>query len=265
MKHIPLAELISLKNKKAIITGAANGIGNAIALRFAEAGADLVLIDKDAKGLEKLKTQLSEFNISVSVFAFDLSDKKSIDQFWKNIHGGSVDILINNAGIYPFKKFLDLDEAYLNKVMQVNLLSVLWMCQHFIKSRIKKGGTIVNTGSIEAIMPFKSDLAHYSVSKVGVIALTRDLVRDFGKKGFRVNAVVPGGIISSGTKGAAKKAIATLDFRLISDSYKFLQRLPAGRLGNTDEIARMILVLASDLSSYVYGSIIPVDGGFLSA
>lgn len=265
MEYKPLADLLSLKGKTAIVTGAANGIGNAIATRFAEAGADLILVDRDAEGLEKLTIQLERFKIKTSAHAFDLSEKAAIDNFWQKINGNSVDILINNVGIYPFKKFTELDEVYLNKVMQVNLFSVLWMCQHYIKSRLKKGGTIVNTGSIEAIMPFKTDLTHYSVSKVGVIALTRDLVRDFGKKGFRVNAVVPGGIITKGTKGAAKKAVATLDFKLLSDSYNFIQRLPSGRLGSPDEIARMILVLACDLSSYMYGSIVPVDGGFLSA
>ncbi len=265
MKHQSVTELISLKNKTAMITGTANGIGNAIARRFAESGADLLLVDKDTAGLELLKKELSEFKINTTVHTVDLSDKSAVDSLWKSIDGSKVDILINNAGIYPFKKFLDLDESYLDKVMQINLFSVLWMCQHFIKCRIKKGGVIVNTGSIEAIMPFKADLTHYSVSKVGVLALTRDLVRDFGKKGFRVNAVVPGGVITKGTKSAAKKAIATLDFSTIKDSYNFLQRLPSGRFGSPDDIAKMILVLSSDISSYVYGAIIPVDGGFLSA
>lgn len=265
MKQLPVTELISLKNKTALITGAANGIGNAVARRFAEAGADLLLVDKDIAGLELLKKNLADITINITIHAIDLSDKAAIDDLWEKIDGRKVDVLINNAGIYPFKKFLELDESYLDKIMQVNLFSVLWMCQHFIKNRTNKGGVIVNTGSIEAIMPFKADLAHYSVSKVGVLALTRDLARDFGKKGFRVNAVIPGGIITKGTKNAAKKAIATLDFRTIKDSYNFLQRLPAGRLGTPDDIAKMILVLSSDLSSYVYGAIIPVDGGFLSS
>ena len=260
-----LAELISLKNKKAVITGAASGIGKAIAYRFVEAGADLILIDRDAEGLQKLKTELTNRETNSTTYSFDLSDKNEIDRFWGEVDGESIDILVNNAGMYPFKKFLELDEAYLEKVMSVNLFSVLWMCQRFIQCRIKKGGVIVNIGSIEAIMPFKKDLTHYSVSKVGVITLTRDLARDFGRKGFRVNAVIPGGIVTKGTKGAAARAVVTLDFSLISDTYNFMQRLPIGRLGTPDEIARMILVLSSDLASYVQGALVPVDGGFLSS
>lgn len=263
--HQSLIELVSLKNKKAIVTGAASGIGKAIALRFAEAGADLILIDKDNEGMQKLKTSFSDLKTNLTTYSFDLSEKTEIDKFWTEIDGESVDILINNAGMYPFKKFLELDESYLEKVMSVNLFSVLWMCQHFIKKRIKKGGVIVNIGSIEAIMPFKKDLTHYSLSKVGVITLTRDLARDFGRKGFRVNAVIPGGIVTKGTKSVATRAIVTLDFSLVSDSYNYMQRLPLGRLGTSDEIARMILVLSSDISSYVQGALIPVDGGFLSS
>lgn len=263
--NIPLNELISLKGKTAVITGAANGIGRAVARRFAEAGADLLLIDRDQKALKVLKQELEVFPVQTDIRTFDLTDREAISDFWKDTANGKAGILINNAGMYPFKNFLKIDEPFLQEVMSVNLFSVMWMCQHFIKNRMKKGGVIVNVGSVEAIMPFKKDLIHYSLSKVGVITLTRDLARDFGRKGFRVNAVIPGGIITPGTKGAAKKAIATLDFSLMSDSYNFIQRLPAGRLGDPDEIARMILVLSSDLASYVHGTLVAVDGGFLSS
>ena len=259
-----ISELISLQGKTAVLTGAANGIGRAIARRLAEAGASLILADIDLKGLEKLQAELVGTGASVMIYGIDLSEKVNIDQFWQETDGKKVDILINNAGYYPFKKFLEIDEAFLMKIMNVNLFSVMWMCQHYIKAK-KKNGCIVNIGSIEAIMPFKKDLGHYSMSKVGVITLTRDLARDFGSRGFRVNAVIPGGILTEGTKSSTKKAIATLDLNLLSDSYNFMQRLPAGRIGKPDEIARMVLVLCSDLASYMYGALVPVDGGFLSA
>jgi len=97
-----------------------------------------------------------------------------------------------------------------------------------------------------------------------VIALTRSLAKEYAKRGFRVNALVPGGILTQGTKNAAKKALA-FNFDLMKSGIDFSQRLPAGRLGKPDEIARMALVLASDLSSYMHGAAVPVDGGFLSA
>jgi NAD(P)-dependent dehydrogenase (short-subunit alcohol dehydrogenase family) len=263
MKSLP--ELLSLKGKCAIVTGAATGIGRAISARLAEAGANLILLDIDPKGLSQARADLTSPGSSVLAFKVDLSAKGNIDRFWSEIRGDQVDILVNNAGVYPFKRFLDLEPDYLDQVMQVNLYSVLWMCQSMIKRRGKRGGIIVNIGSIEAIMPFKDDLLQYSVSKVGVITLTRDLAREFGKDGFRVNAVLPGGVLSTGTKSAAKKVITDFQFGLISDAYNFMQRLPLRRLGTPDEIARIVLMLSSDFSTYVHGALIPVDGGFLSS
>lgn len=260
-----LQELLSLKGKCAIVTGAATGIGKAISARLAEAGANLILVDMDAKGLLQVRSGLASFGVDVSTSVFDLSDKGNIDRFWSEIDGEKVDILVNNAGVYPFQRFLDLEPEYLDKVMQVNLYSVLWMCQSMIRKRRKRGGVIVNIGSIEAIMPFKSDLLQYSVSKVGVITLTRDLAREFGKDGYRVNAILPGGIVSPGTRRAAKKVITDGQFGLIRDAYNFMQRLPLRRLGNPDEIATIVLMLSSDFASYVHGALIPVDGGFLSS
>lgn len=123
---------------------------------------------------------------------------------------------------------------------------------------------IINVGSIEAILPFKEDLAHYSVSKAGVIALTRALAKEHAKHGFRVNAIMPGGIITRGTKSAAKQFFKG-EFKLLKTGIEFMQRLPIGRMGQPDEVARMALVLASDLASYVHGAAIPIDGGFLAA
>ncbi|MCO6498164.1 MAG: SDR family oxidoreductase [Chitinophagaceae bacterium] len=263
--HPALESLISLKGRTALVTGAVGGIGKATALRLGEAGASLVLVDRDTAGLQKLKEELSGKGIEAVCYTVDLEKKEEIDRLWENPECKKVNILVNNAGIYPFKNFTDLDEGYLNKVMTVNLYSTIWMCQNFIKVNKRRKGSIVNIGSIEAIMPFKKDLAHYSMSKVGVIALTRDLARDFGRKGIRANALIPGGIITAGTKSAAKKALIGMDFSLMADGYNFMQRLPSGRLGNPDEVARMILVLVSDLASYVTGALLPVDGGFLSA
>ncbi len=149
-------------------------------------------------------------------------------------------------------------------MIEVNLDSVYWMCQKMISRRLKLGGVIVNVGSIEAVVSFKEDLAHYSVSKAGVIALTRSLAKEHGKHGFRINAIVPGGIITRGTKRKAVKGIFSFDFGLIRTGIEFKWRLPIGRLGQPDEVACMALVLASDVSSYVHGAAIPVDGGFLA-
>ena len=258
-----LSELISLKGKRALITGAAAGIGKAIACRFAEAGADLELVDIDNERLAATRKELERFGTEVNIHETNISKQEEIDRLWDELSGDGPDILVNNAGIYPFKEFLDVDESFYKRVLETNLDSVYWMCQKMIGRRLKLGGVIVNVGSIEALVAFKEDLAHYSVSKAGVIALTRSLAKEHGKHGFRINAVVPGGIITSGTKRAAK-GIFRFDLGLIRTGIEFKQRLPIGRLGRPDEVACMALVLASDLSSYVHGAAIPVDGGFLA-
>jgi len=148
--------------------------------------------------------------------------------------------------------------------MDINLKSVLLMCQHMIRRRLKRGGVIINIGSIEAIMPFAEGLAPYSISKLGVIALTRTLAKEYGKNGFRINAIISGGIITPGTKAVAKE-ITQLRLGLLRTGMLFGTRLSFKRGGQPDEVARIAVVLASDLSSYVHGALIPVDGGFLSA
>jgi NAD(P)-dependent dehydrogenase (short-subunit alcohol dehydrogenase family) len=247
-----------------MVTGAAAGIGKAIAYRLAQAGAELEIVDIDGKSLATAKSELDGLGRDVRLHIVDLSNKEERDKLWENLDGNGPDILVNNAGIYPFKSFLEVDEAFYRRVMETNLDSVYWMCQHMIRKRLKQGGSIINIGSIEAIIPFKEDLAHYSASKAGVIALTRALAKEHGKHGFRVNTIVPGGIITPGTKAAAK-GILRLQLGLLKTAIEFKQRLPIGRMGRPDEVACMVLVLASELSSYVHGATIPVDGGFLSA
>jgi len=260
-----LSELINLKDKRVLVTGAGSGIGQAMVKRFSEAGAILYLLDINMEGLKETKS-LTKTPDNISLFQIDLSKKKEIDNLWgKFKKGEEPETLINNAGIYPFMSFEKVDIDFYNKVMDINLNSVYWMCQHFIKSRRTIGGTIINISSIEAIMPFKNDLSAYSVSKAGVAALTRSLAREYGQLGFRVNCILPGAIKTPGTETLTKKAIRTLNIPLATVGYIFKKRLSLARWGDPDEVAKITLVLASDLSSYVQGALIPVDGGFLSS
>ena len=261
---VPLSQLFSLHGKCAVITGAASGIGKAIAHRFAEAGAALELVDINAEGLAAAQAELAHFGTGVKTHVVDLARKTQVDALWALLADHAPEILVNNAGIYAFKDFVDVDEAFYRRVLDLNLNSVYWMCQHFIKARLKQGGIIINIGSIEALLPFKEDLAHYSVSKAGVIALTRALAKEHARHGFRVNAILPGGIITEGTKAAAKQVLQ-FKFDLLLTGFDFMRRLPVGRPGQPDEVARMAVVLASDAASYVHGAAIPVDGGFLAA
>jgi len=260
----PLNELISLEGKRALITGSALGIGKAMAYRFAEAGADLELVDINEAGLKTVQKELSQFKSEINIHKIDLSQKEEIDALWEKVSGKEPDILVNNAGIYPFKNFLKVDDAFLRKLIDINLNSVFLMCQHMIRRRLKRGGVIINIGSIEAILPFAEDLVPYNISKAGVIALTRTLAKEYGKHGFRINLIIPGGIVTPGTKAVAKE-LSQFKLGLLKTGVQFKMRLPLGRGGQPDDVARIALVLASDLSSYVHGALIPVDGGFLSA
>jgi NAD(P)-dependent dehydrogenase (short-subunit alcohol dehydrogenase family) len=261
---VPLSELVSLNKRKALITGAGAGIGRAIAWRFAEAGADLELVDVNEESLFAVSRELKQFNVEVNVHRVNLAEKEQIDALWKKLDGNEPDILVNNAGIYPSRSFLDVDESFFEKVMEINLKSVFWLCQHMIRSRLKRGGVIINMGSIEAVMPLKPDMCHYDISKAGIMVLSRALASEYGRHGFRINVLVPGGTWTEGTKSLAKEA-AKLKLSVIKSGIEYNLRTPMGRLAKPDEVARMALVLASDLSSYVNGTLIAVDGGFLSA
>ncbi len=194
----------------------------------------------------------------------DVSKRENIVELWDDM-GDPPDILVNNAGIYLFQDFLEVDEEFLDKILDVNLKSVFWMCQEMIKRRGKKGGVIINVASIEAVLPFATGLVHYDISKMGVIALTRALAREYGKMNFRVNAVIPGGIETKGVKKLKKEAALKLNVDLIKMAINFKNRLPLGRFGTPDEVARVVTLLATDISTYMTGAMVPVDGGFLSS
>lgn len=194
----------------------------------------------------------------------DVSKRENIVELWDDM-GDPPDILVNNAGIYLFQDFLEVDEEFLDKILDVNLKSVFWMCQEMIKRRGKKGGVIINVASIEAVLPFATGLVHYDISKMGVIALTRALAREYGKMNFRVNAVIPGGIETKGVKKLKKEAALKLNVDLIKTAINFKNRLPLGRFGTPDEVARVVTLLATDISTYMTGAMVPVDGGFLSS
>lgn len=262
MRAMP--ELLSLAGRRALVTGAASGIGRAVALRLAEAGAGLVLVDLDDAGM--CVTQAQAERLGAAVVArevLDLNARSAIEGLWERLEPVP-SILVNAAGLYPFTPFLAIDEDVYRAVTGVNLDAVFWMCQGMVRRRRARGGSIVNVASIEAMMPFKAGLAHYGPAKAGVIALTRALAREHGGHGLRVNVVVPGGIDTPGTRRAAREVLRFKLGRLV-EGLDYSRRLPLKRLGSADEVARVVAFLASDAASYMQGSVVVVDGGFLSA
>jgi len=257
-----------MRGRRVLITGAASGIGRAMADIFALAGAGLILVDIDEKGLQRTLRDVARDSCEVAAHAAhvaDLSRKEQVDGLWASLAGSLPDTLINNAGVYPMRDYLEEDADSLERTLAVNLKSTFWMCQAFIRERRDKGGVMINVSSIEAILPFKKDLVPYSVSKSGIIALTRALARDYGRDGFRANAILPGAIRTPGTGRLVRKAVSTVNLDLMKTGYDFQSRLALGRWGKPEEVASVALFLASDLASYVQGALIPVDGGFLSS
>lgn len=260
----PLAELLTLADQTVLVTGAASGIGRAIAERYAQTGAALQLIDINTAILEKTAKQLrSRYNVSIETATVDLSDSAAITQYWQQLTD-LPDILINNAGIFWSKKLEAIDEASYDKMMSVNTKAVIWMCREMITRRDKSGGTIVNISSIEAVKGMTSDMTLYGASKAAVLAVSRALVKDYGAKGWKINTILPGGIGTPGTKAMGLAALRRFDASIIRNAIRYSLRMPGKNMGNPDDIARAAVWLGTPLSDYMNGAEVAVDGGFLA-
>ena len=257
-----IQDLISLSGKVAVVTGAANGIGEGIVRRLAEAGARVVLIDIDTEKVHALAHELSEQGSAVHPYVADVSDESQVEaaiSFVCNSFGG-VDILVNNAGIFPVAPIEIIPSQLFNRVIDVTLNSVFYTTRHSIASlKQRGGGSIINVTSIDALHPSMVGLAHYDSSKHAVWGFTKSAALEFAPSSIRVNAVAPGGVATPGVAammGADNEVPAALD-------QAFSETIPLGRMGNPDEIALAVLYLASDMSTYVTGEQIVVDGGAL--
>ena len=249
-------EVSSLVGETAIVTGGAMGIGRAIVDRLHKAGANVVVADPD-RDRHQLVEDLNEARGGSAIgVATDVSDAGSVQSMINSTVEafGGVDVLVNNAGIYPSMPLLDMDPAIFERVIAVNLTG-LFLCTQIAARKMISGGRrgrIVNITSIDALHPSMEGLSHYDASKHGAWGFTKSSALELSAHGIRVNAIAPGGIKTPGTHGADQSAIKAFE-RLI----------PLGRMGNADEIALAALFLASDMSSYMTGSQIVVDGGRL--
>lgn len=243
---IPINNLINLSSKVAIVTGGAQGIGFGIAYRLAEAGAKVMIVD--SKEPEKNDPNFKFIKTDVSVE----EDVKKMVTETVNVFGG-VNILVNNAGIYPAMPVMSMSSEDFDKVIAVNLKGVFLCTKYVSEQMIKqgKGGRIINVTSIDALHPSSVGLAHYDASKHGVWGFTKNVALEMAPHKIYVNAIAPGGITTPGTKDMVKMMEA------------FLAKIPMHRMGEPDEIGKVALFLASDMSSYMTGAQIVVDGGVL--
>ncbi len=263
----PLQELISLSGKVAIVTGGAKGIGYGIAYRLAEAGAKVLVADLDEATAQRTAQELTHKGWSVAAIKVDVSNEEDAKRMIATAQQqfGSVDILVNNAGIYPPAPVAQMSEADFEKVMHVNLRSVFLTTKYAaeVMKQQGRGGRIINITSIDALHPSMVGLAHYDASKHGVWDFTKNSALELAPAKIWVNAIAPGGIQTPGVEAmqAQTQVPAGVDPKQMVQA--FLAKIPMQRMGEPDEIGKVALFLASDMSSYMTGEQIVVDGGVL--
>lgn len=258
-----LKEMFDLTGRTAIVTGGAMGIGAAIAARLAEAGASVVIADINHEVAEETVARIKRQGgvaIAMRADASYVEDAQDVVREAARIFG-HVDILVNDAGIFPFSPALELTEAQWDHVLDINLKGTFFYAQAAAKQMIaqKTPGVIVNIASVDGLHP-TGFLAHYDASKGGVVMLTKSLAKELGAYHIRVNAIAPGGVDTPGTEHAAPPQTTAGATGAVED---IMARIPLGRMGQPDEIALAALYLASPASSYMTGSLVVVDGGFL--
>ncbi len=255
----PISDLISLEGRRAIVTGGATGLGLAIAERFAEAGAAVVLADVDGPEATRAAADLVGRGYRVSD---DESVGRMVDAAVREI--GGIDLLVNNAGVYPKTPLAETTGADFARVLDINLKGTFLCSRQASIQMIEqgRGGGIINIGSIASLHPSAAEMSAYDASKGGVLMLTKSLARELGRHDIRVNAIAPGGIltqaIKSHMKGDSQEARAEL-----KELKTFMSRMALGYMGRPDDIARVALFLASDLAGYMTGTMVVVDGGYL--
>ena len=243
-----------LQGKVAIITGSSRGIGQGIAIRFAKEGARVVVNGRSEEAMKETLDLIKKAGGTAIGVAADVSDaaqvKRLVSETVKKF--GKLDIMVNNAGIVDEAPITEMTAETWNKMIAVDLTGVFYGIQEAAKA-MKKGGAIINTSSIAALMGFNG-LAHYCAAKGGVVSLTQEAALELATKKIRVNAIAPGVIETDMTKSIRDDP---------AEMKSTLARIPLKRLGQPADVAGAALFLASDLSDYVTGQLIVVDGGWM--
>lgn len=245
-------EKFILKEKVGIVTGAGSGIGKAIAKKLAQEGCNLVANDINETSLNNVVNEIQSLGYKAIGVKADVANKTEVELLVKTTiqKYGKIDLLVNNAGIYPASPVTELKEEEWNRVIDVNLKSVFICSQEVVKYMIKqKSGAIVNIGSVDGKEPPGGN-AHYSAAKAGVMNITKTFALELAKYGIRVNCVAPGWVATPNI--------------LANDRWKMIiNKIPIGRLAKAEEIADGVLFLLSDSSSYITGEILDINGGLM--
>jgi NAD(P)-dependent dehydrogenase (short-subunit alcohol dehydrogenase family) len=257
-------ELFDFSGSVAILTGGAMGIGEAIARRLAAQGASVVVADIDESKGDMVVRELAELGKGKPLFVrTDVRDVSQAERLVKTAvqECGHLDILINNAGIYPIAPAMSVTPELWNRVLEVNLRGPFFLAQAAARKMKGQGsgGSIVNIASIDALHP-TGQLAAYDASKGGLRMLTRSLALELSPLNIRVNAIAPGSIATPGAAATSAGASPAETTRMLES---FTSRTPLRRVGEPDDIACAALFLASRAASYITGVTLVVDGGYL--
>jgi 2-deoxy-D-gluconate 3-dehydrogenase len=253
-----VSDLFRLDGKAALVTGASRGIGRAIAIGLAEAGADVALAARNAADLAGAAAEILALGRRALVLPTDVARIEQIEAMvGSTLEGlGRLDILVNCAGIPGRKPTVELTEADYDRIYDLNIKAVTFCCavagRHFLAQR---AGSVINIGSLTTFLGFPGR-ALYAGTKGAVGQLTKTLAVEWGPSGVRVNALAPGWILTDLSRGALDDPA----FR-----QKVLDRTPLGRIGQPDDLKGVAVFLASDASAFVTGQIVAVDGGYLAS
>lgn len=248
-----------LGGRLAIVTGASRGIGQAVAVGLAGAGADIVAIARTASGLSRTKAQVEALGRQCRIHEADLRDLARIEEVYAEIaaSGPVPEILVNNAGVEDVRPSREVPEALWDKIVDTNLKSAFFVAQGFAKPLLDEGrrGSIINLGSLTSAVGVPTAVP-YTASKSGILGMTRALSSEWSPSGIRVNAIGP---------GYFRTGLTEAFYRDDDWQARMLEKIPMGRFGDLDDLVGVCIFLAGDASAYLTGQIIYVDGGYLAS
>ena len=243
-----------LENQIAVVTGAGRGIGRAIALKFANEGADVVVVSRTQENSEKVAAEIRALGRKAWAFAVDVSDSASVAAAAEKILAdcGKVDILVNNAGVTRDGLLMRMSDADWDTVLDTNLKGAFLVTKAFFRAFAKqRAGRIINISSVIGLIGNPGQ-CNYAASKAGLIGFTQSVARELAGRGVTVNAIAPGFIETDMTSELNEELKANI-----------LKQVPMGKFGAADDIANAALFLASASASYVTGQVLTVDGGMV--